>query len=636
MRRTAPLLAALAAVAAFGQQPTMPPPAPLVAGPGLVQVRPNPVGLPDSPQSIAADVARKRAIVMHQRLRLPVPVFVRVHGPAGAQVTWFGKDAEELKRPAPLLVGLRSRHLYPFAFTALVDGEELTWFGSVHVVRGPDAPPEGVSGDEAPVAVHFNDLDVVNLAGGQMLTKVIVLEDPDQATAVLSPPDEGIVYEEPIADEVFDTAKRLGEIVAVVRIGNRIPTRGELAASFVPGSMLWPRDAEVEQTAATAATAGPKVTRAAGFVYAGTKTLTPTAGCPAYSPPPAAYGAAFDPGCAACPPGVSGAATFGAACPPAAFSRPGYSNAPAWPKLPEPGPEYLCDGGDRELPIVLKDGVLINIDSQDTVAAFRTLSGVPGLATSNRVCIYAPRFVEVQARLGLEQYMVKRSLRGYEGENLVRASVAARGPERQANVRQSQRIRMRQRPSDLDGTLTTNQVVRFRILEGHRQAVGWDYTGSIDELYALQGSERLLVAQRVQYAVTLSKTEFPMVLASGASTGIVRGTVAPSLDLYLQKPPQADGLKLLKMADKTNARPGETVAITLKYTNVGDRPLADIAVIDSLTTRLEFVEGSEASDRDAVFSATPNDVSSLLLRWEIQGVLPPGESGTVRFDVIVR
>jgi uncharacterized repeat protein (TIGR01451 family) len=95
-------------------------------------------------------------------------------------------------------------------------------------------------------------------------------------------------------------------------------------------------------------------------------------------------------------------------------------------------------------------------------------------------------------------------------------------------------------------------------------------------------------------------------------------------------------LVLIKCADKTSAQVGDIVTFSLKYTNVGGRPLTDVAVIDSLSGRLEYVEGSTQSDREAVFTLRENEAGSAQLRWEVSGTLQPGESGRIKFQVKVR
>jgi hypothetical protein len=65
------------------------------------------------------------------------------------------------------------------------------------------------------------------------------------------------------------------------------------------------------------------------------------------------------------------------------------------------------------------------------------------------------------------------------------------------------------------------------------------------------------------------------------------------------------------------------------------RPLTDVAIVDNLSPRLEFVEGSARSNKEAVFTVQENDAGSLILRWEV-GALAPGENALVRFQAKVR
>jgi uncharacterized repeat protein (TIGR01451 family) len=95
-------------------------------------------------------------------------------------------------------------------------------------------------------------------------------------------------------------------------------------------------------------------------------------------------------------------------------------------------------------------------------------------------------------------------------------------------------------------------------------------------------------------------------------------------------------LVLIKCADRQSAQVGDVVTFMLKYSNHGGRPITDVAVTDSLTTRLEYIPGSSQSDRPAVFTTQANEAGSLILRWEITGRLLPGSSGVVRFQARIR
>src|SRR5262249_46509531 len=93
---------------------------------------------------------------------------------------------------------------------------------------------------------------------------------------------------------------------------------------------------------------------------------------------------------------------------------------------------------------------------------------------------------------------------------------------------------------------------------------------------------------------------------------------------------------LCKSVDKHTARLGDVVTFSLRYSNLGGQPIQDIAVVDSLTGRLEYVPGSAKTDRAASFTMLPNDAGSLQLRWEISGKLLPGDSGLITFQARVR
>ena len=60
------------------------------------------------------------------------------------------------------------------------------------------------------------------------------------------------------------------------------------------------------------------------------------------------------------------------------------------------------------------------------------------------------------------------------------------------------------------------------------------------------------------------------------------------------------------------------------------------AHLDNLSTRLEYVKGSQSSTLEADFYALPNKGGSVALRWDIVEPLPKGEGGVIRFRCKVR
>jgi uncharacterized repeat protein (TIGR01451 family) len=106
--------------------------------------------------------------------------------------------------------------------------------------------------------------------------------------------------------------------------------------------------------------------------------------------------------------------------------------------------------------------------------------------------------------------------------------------------------------------------------------------------------------------------------------------------VYLLVEPNNPKLRLVKLASTDAAHPGEEVEFTLRFDNVGDRVVGNVTILDSLATRLEYVEGSQKCSLDAQFEARANDGESLKLRWQITEPLKPGQGGVIQFRCRVR
>ncbi len=93
---------------------------------------------------------------------------------------------------------------------------------------------------------------------------------------------------------------------------------------------------------------------------------------------------------------------------------------------------------------------------------------------------------------------------------------------------------------------------------------------------------------------------------------------------------------MCKLASTSSAKPGEIVEFTIRFDNVGDQPVGNVTIVDDLTPRLELVPGSGQSSLKAKFLTEPNKEGSLILRWEIEEPMNPGQGGIARFKCVVR
>jgi uncharacterized repeat protein (TIGR01451 family) len=256
----------------------------------------------------------------------------------------------------------------------------------------------------------------------------------------------------------------------------------------------------------------------------------------------------------------------------------------AGPKYPEE--ECLHDGGDAKVPAGFDaGGNLHGLDPADTLAEYVDVQGVKRLAISNRVCVCVPRYAV------LRQVVLPSNYLTLLGPRLVRLAEA-------------------------------EVLVRTRT----------------PPLLYKQAEQAELVVARERPAATLH-IEGPILLEHLEATPVVLGAIGPKSVVGVSRkecPAPPGPLLLCKKADKECASIGDVVNFSLRYTNSGGQPITDVVVSDSLTGRLEYVPGSNRADRDATFTTQENVAGSVILRWQINGVLAPGQSGLVTFQAKIR
>ena len=250
-----------------------------------------------------------------------------------------------------------------------------------------------------------------------------------------------------------------------------------------------------------------------------------------------------------------------------------------------PNSAYLANGKPLR-PGLDIDGILRGINPEDAVAEFRDSRGRKSFSCSNRVCLFVPRFGVLRAETGVSRFdsvlavVDHRDVRGYEQVRVRIPSLTNRQTEYASEMR-------------VKTSVSGNEVVLRTEIIGR-----------------IAGGPEVVSDSLVTLDLMSVRNEAP---------------TSPERPLHLEK-----------SADKHTAQPGEVVTFTLKYSNHGGQPITDVAVVDSLSGRLEYVPGTSQSDRDVVFTMQENEAGSLVLRWEVTGKLLPGESGVIRFQAKVR
>lgn len=513
--------------------------------------------------------------------RGPSPLlFLRFLGPAGMHVTFHPGTRAARSFEAPATAGVRVGYL----IRVMLDGPGIEPLFPTIEVRGGLWLGAKLNCADYPAPVVLTAADLERIRAGSLVTKVIYLENPDRAAPVATLPDAPLETDVAADRDLLAEARELGRPIAVVRFGGRTVPADELARYVVPGTVLLP---------------GEK-----GLAHA------------------------------ALPP-----------CLPLADRR--FLDPIAGPRPPEE--ECLRDGGDRGLRAAIDaDGRLRGVEPEDTVAEYTDARGRRHVVCSNRVCVCVPRFAVLRSETPFGQHdhvVTVNDTRAIHAQEQVKSRV----PSLLAGqVEQLKAVKGRERPSIWLTEIGVAVAARVEVLQANQVDWGPAVALGAEAVRQLRERDRLVLLKQLEWALELSRVEGVKEYDQTAGTAVaarVQGgpevlkatVVTRDFTVCCGEPSVPEGpLVLFKCADRPAAKVGDVVTFTLRYANHGGRPLTDVAVSDSLTGRLEYVPGSAKADRDAVFTLQENEAGSVLLRWEIGGIVQPGQGGVVRFQARIR
>jgi len=297
--------------------------------------------------------------------------------------------------------------------------------------------------------------------------------------------------------------------------------------------------------------------------------------------------------------------------------------------------EYIFDGGDHDPQVRLKsDLTQVGLDPEDTVIQYETVDGKTSVESGCRVAIYAPRFASVRKRQSTREkdlsMRAQATLRP-DGPGTIRDQLPSAKvtqplkPLNSDNVRvvEAYRDRRRALPADMILPMVTISDA-FKPFEDMNLIRFGD----------LKTTDPALLAKSTAAARTWTSVDEIQVIVDGQEAIEASGTKnAADVTLYEHKGAR---IRLCKVASEQMANPGDVISFTIRFDNVGEQPLKSLVVTDSLAPRLEYVEASQQSSLAANFSTSPNSAGSVVLRWELENGLKPGEGGLVRFSCKVR
>ncbi len=298
--------------------------------------------------------------------------------------------------------------------------------------------------------------------------------------------------------------------------------------------------------------------------------------------------------------------------------------------------EYIFDGGDQQPTVIIKqDWTTAGVDPTDTVIYYETLAGSVCVQPSNRVPIYAPRFGAVRQvsglqlatrAMGTERILAPVSVERFDEQNLAGTMVQPVAPQGEQQVGLIDAFQENYVAPPMEQVLPLYRMsaarVPFELVDPTR-------TG----LITIQ--ELVDVREFIQNAQAWVNPESLEVEVSNQAAILLKDTQAAQ-DLFVYELPDGCTMRIFKAASHTIANSGDIVSFTIRFDNAGVKPLGNAVIMDSLSPRLNYIQGSQQCSVGVRFSAEPNEVGSMVLRWEIEEPIEPTQGGVISFDCRVR
>ncbi|MEZ6133746.1 MAG: DUF11 domain-containing protein [Pirellulaceae bacterium] len=601
---------------------------------------------------------------------------VSVSGPASLQVA-LARDGQFLETlAAPVTTGMLVGAVYRFRVTNIPfrPGEEL--YPTVEIIDRVNAP----AGREHrfPIPVVLTEEDLRLALDGALVTRVIYIEDSENAEPLASRAGEQRTFNVSASDNALKTADQFGRPVAILRFGSRVPMdlQGDLSA-FLYGcppwiplptapdrdamirSGTWPESLPMERGeqpyqetpleniprtplgrvhSASVATVNHEepVSSPSDLRFSDTLPSDGSAFEVPVSSPTVSFDDASGFASSATAPSCADTSNFVSGCAAGCSGATGCNCGSALPAQRPNAQEYVFDGGDQAPSVVVqKDWTAAGVDPTDTVIYYETLAGKVCVKPSNRVPIYAPRFGAVRqitgivlaARaVGTERILAPVAPSGFREADLAGNMTLPLAPQGQQTVGMLDAFQENTGGVPMEGVIPAR---RMSLAVQPHENIEFFTTGlMLDHEIPVLG--RVLANARTWY-----NPESLGVMIDGQVAALVTDKKRAQ-DVHVYEMPDRCAMRICKAASHSLANPGDTVRFTIRFDNVGPKPLGNAVIMDSLSPRLEYIEGSQQCSVDARFSSDANEVGSLVLRWEIENAVESHRGGVISFDCRVR
>ncbi|QDT30825.1 DUF11 domain-containing protein [Thalassoglobus polymorphus] len=300
------------------------------------------------------------------------------------------------------------------------------------------------------------------------------------------------------------------------------------------------------------------------------------------------------------------------------------------------GDEYLHDGGDRGTKVYYSDGTRYGLDIEDTVVEWTDETGVARVKPSTRASIYAPRFGAVRSA-SLPHTDVKiakaaghqdqRKLGGIDTQLII-----------DENVHNDEAIamRMRSRSSGVESKSTDNIVHQNQTAGKHVKLLNVYEDFRFFREGQFDKANNAVIGQAIEAAFDWNGDLGVIIYANDISGQVVQGRFTAQDYTGVEDRSKPGDLTITKVVDKSAAKPGDELTFTIRFDNIGDRPLRNVRVVDNLSPRLEYIDDSVDASLDGKLDTESNGRGSQVLSFTFDNELKGHTGGWVSFKCRVR
>jgi uncharacterized repeat protein (TIGR01451 family) len=330
------------------------------------------------------------------------------------------------------------------------------------------------------------------------------------------------------------------------------------------------------------------------------------------------------------------------ACPSPAC-QPGAANGTDPCCIQETGAdEYICDGGDNGLPVHYESGQIAGLEAEDTVVEYRDEEGRRRVKESSQVCVYAPRFgVARSVTEAVSDYNIDKVAGAHDGRT-------AAGYSHEMVVDEKRKIdaivdmRARDRLSGLASAQTEGFVSEDVAPATHAKLINAFQDYSFLRTGQLDIREAALFEKLVNAAGEWSYKFEPRVTADavGGQTLSAKFKAEEAVAVNDQRGPGE--LRIVKLADREAASPGDVITFSIRVDNLGGRELREIRVLDCLSPRLELIESSVTCEQpgkgslDGELALSEGDSGGTMLEFRLADPLQGQTGAVITFECRVR